>query len=125
MLKSKASEPRALVVYYGQPRRTIILCDTHRPDFYSFYPDACIAGVRLPVTECEYCRRWKAQLVEIYTIKTDNGESIQVTSDEAPALADAFAIWRAAWCDLLERAGEELEAHDIDEPADDVDVTRK
>ena len=73
-------------------------------------------------------------MFETYTIKTENGDSVQVTSDEAPALAEAFAIWRAtpersgleraAWCNVLERAGEELEAHDIDEPADDVDVTR-
>lgn len=57
MPKLKAPESRALVVYYGRPRQSIILCDAHRPAFYSHHPDACGAGEWKPVTECEYCRR--------------------------------------------------------------------
>lgn len=71
-------------------------------------------------------------MLEAYVIKTENGDSVQVTENEEPALAEALAIWRAtsahsglkraAWCNVLERAGEVLDDHGIDDPADDVDA---
>jgi len=57
MPKPKAPEPRALVVYYEGPHQSIILCDAHRPAFYSIHPDAYGAEEWKPVTDCERCRR--------------------------------------------------------------------
>ena len=53
-------QARALVVYYSSemygPRKSIVLCDTHRQGFYSVHPDTCGCGEWRPVSECEYCK---------------------------------------------------------------------
>ena len=70
--------------------------------------------------------------MDTFAITTDDGQTLTVPADEVPELNSAFEIWRAApehsgleraaWCNLLERAGEVLEAHNIDDAASDVDV---